>query len=207
MPGLLSPHTAAGGLGQRLGTGNFACELGRTDIAERAPSRAAWGPRWAGIIGVHLRHAPHDARTLCLLCSLYARSTLLDAHANPSRRSHQVLLVTRMTSSGVLKPLSSLKVHGGRSSVSGATVTVFGAAGFIGRYVVNRLGKMGCRVVVPYRGDELHVRHLKPMGDLGVINPMAMSIRNLDEIETAVAGSNVVINLLGKHFETRRAPA
>ena len=79
--------------------------------------------------------------------------------------------------------------------------------GFIGRYVVNRLGKMGCRVVVPYRGDELHVRHLKPMGDLGVINPMAMSIRNLDEIETAVAGSNVVINLLGKHFETRRAPA
>ena len=47
----------------------------------------------------------------------------------------------------------------------------------------------------------------KPMGDLGVINPMAMSIRNLDEIETAVAGSNVVINLLGKHFETRRAPA
>jgi|EP00908_Phaeocystis_cordata_P014247 NADH dehydrogenase (ubiquinone) 1 alpha subcomplex subunit 9 len=109
-----------------------------------------------------------------------------------------------MTSSGVLKPLSSLKVHGGRSSVSGATVTVFGAAGFIGRYVVNRLGKMGCRVVVPYRGDELHVRHLKPMGDLGVINPMAMSIRNLDEIETAVAGSNVVINLLGKHFETSR---
>ena len=106
--------------------------------------------------------------------------------------------------SAVLKPLSSLRTHGGRSSVSGATVTVFGGTGFLGRYVINRLGKMGCRVVVPFRGDEIMVRHLKPMGDLGVVNFFDMSIRDPDQIEEAVAGSNIVINLLGKHFETSR---
>jgi len=106
--------------------------------------------------------------------------------------------------SAVLKPLSSLRTHGGRSSVSGATVTVFGGTGFLGRYVVNRLGKMGCRVVVPFRGDEIMLRHLKPMGDLGVVNFFDMSIRDPDQIEEAVAGSNIVINLLGKHFETSR---
>ena len=106
--------------------------------------------------------------------------------------------------SPVLKPLSSLRSHGGRSSVSGATVTVFGATGFVGRYVLNRFAKMGCRVVVPFRGDEIMVRHLKPMGDLGVVNFFDMSIREPDQIEEAVAGSNIVINLLGKHFETSR---
>jgi len=104
----------------------------------------------------------------------------------------------------VLKPLSSLRSHGGRSSVSGATVTVFGGTGFLGRYVINRLGKMGCRVVVPFRGDEIMVRHLKPMGDLGVVNFFDMSIREPEQIEEAVTGSNIVINLLGKHFETSR---
>jgi NADH dehydrogenase (ubiquinone) 1 alpha subcomplex subunit 9 len=97
-----------------------------------------------------------------------------------------------------------MKLTGGRSSVAGAQVTVFGATGFMGRYVVNRLGKMGCRIIVPHRGDEIYARHLKPMGDLGAVNFYDMSIRSVEEIETAVAGSNVVVNLLGKHFETSR---
>jgi len=104
----------------------------------------------------------------------------------------------------VAKHISHAKWHLGRSSNSGITATVFGAYGFIGRYVVNRLARAGARVVVPYRGDDYDVKHLKPMGDLGQIVAYDMSIRKYDELETAIAGSNVVINMLGKPFETRR---
>mmetsp|Transcript_8507 Transcript_8507/g.21972 ORF Transcript_8507/g.21972 Transcript_8507/m.21972 type:complete len:345 (-) Transcript_8507:313-1347(-) len=104
----------------------------------------------------------------------------------------------------VAKHFSHVKWHLGRSSNPGATATVFGAYGFLGRYVVNRLARSGVRVVVPYRGDDYDVKHLKVMGDLGQIVPYEMSIRNYDEIERAVASSNVVVNMLGKPFETRR---
>lgn len=74
----------------------------------------------------------------------------------------------------------------GYSAVSGHTVTVFGATGFLGRYLVSKLGmqgfylwisrvikfcftgKLGTQVIVPYR-DEDDSRIFKPMGDLGQI--------------------------------------
>jgi NADH dehydrogenase (ubiquinone) 1 alpha subcomplex subunit 9 len=102
------------------------------------------------------------------------------------------------------KHFSHVKWHNGRSSNSGITATVFGANGFLGRYVVNRLARSGARIVVPYRGDDYDIKHLRVMGDLGQIVPFEMSIRDYAALETAIAGSNVVINLLGKPFETRR---
>lgn len=92
---------------------------------------------------------------------------------------------------------------GGRSSVSGVVATVFGATGFLGGYVTNQLGRIGSQVVVPYRGDELYSRHLKVMGDLGQIVPLPFELRDEDSVRDAIRGSNVVVNLLGKHYETR----
>jgi len=44
--------------------------------------------------------------------------------------------------------LSALKRGtGGRSSFNGIVATVFGATGFVGRYVCNRLGKIGSQVI------------------------------------------------------------
>jgi hypothetical protein len=46
--------------------------------------------------------------------------------------------------------LSALKRGtGGRSSFNGIVATVFGATGFVGRYVCNRLGKIGTQVILP----------------------------------------------------------
>eukprot|EP00475_Leptophrys_vorax_P020508 TRINITY_DN2807_c0_g1_i1.p1 TRINITY_DN2807_c0_g1~~TRINITY_DN2807_c0_g1_i1.p1 ORF type:complete len:346 (+),score=90.43 TRINITY_DN2807_c0_g1_i1:1908-2945(+) len=92
---------------------------------------------------------------------------------------------------------------GGRSSVSGVVCTVFGASGFLGRYVVNRLGAIGVQCVIPFRGDGDEVRHLKLMGDLGMINPVPFDIRNEDSVFEAVRHSNVVVNLLGREWPTR----
>jgi hypothetical protein len=56
---------------------------------------------------------------------------------------------------------------GGRSSASGNVVTVFGASGMVGRILVNRLGKEGSTLVIPYRGDVSDLRPLKLCADLG----------------------------------------
>lgn len=99
---------------------------------------------------------------------------------------------------------SAFRVDGGRSSVSGVTATVFGCTGFLGRYVVNKLGRVGTTVVVPHRiNDEDNVRHLKLMGDLGMINPIPFHARDQESIARAVEKSDVVINLLGKQMKTR----
>ncbi|GAV70463.1 hypothetical protein CFOL_v3_13961, partial [Cephalotus follicularis] len=61
------------------------------------------------------------------------------------------------------------KGTGGRSYVSGIIAVVFGATGFLGRYLVQQLAKMGTQVLVPFRGCEDSTRHLKLMGDLGQV--------------------------------------
>ncbi|CAF2156619.1 unnamed protein product [Brassica napus] len=95
------------------------------------------------------------------------------------------------------------KGTGGRSSVSGIVATVFGATGFLGRYLVQQLAKMGSQVLVPFRGSEDNPRHLKLMGDLGQVVPMKFDPRDEDSIKAVMAKANVVINLIGREYETR----
>ncbi|RVW53713.1 NADH dehydrogenase [ubiquinone] 1 alpha subcomplex subunit 9, mitochondrial [Vitis vinifera] len=95
------------------------------------------------------------------------------------------------------------KGTGGRSSVSGIVAVVFGATGFLGRYVVQQLAKMGSQVLVPFRGSEDSHRHLKLMGDLGQIVPMKYNPRDENSIKAVMAKANVVLNLIGREYETR----
>ncbi|KAF9454749.1 39kDa subunit of Ndufa9, NADH ubiquinone oxidoreductase [Macrolepiota fuliginosa MF-IS2] len=90
----------------------------------------------------------------------------------------------------------------GYSAVSGHTVTVFGATGFLGRYLVSKLGKMGTQVIVPYR-DEDEARIFKPMGDLGQIVRMEWDIRDEKQIAECVRHSDIVFNLVGRDYETK----
>jgi NADH dehydrogenase (ubiquinone) 1 alpha subcomplex subunit 9 len=90
----------------------------------------------------------------------------------------------------------------GRSGVSGLVATVFGASGFLGRYVVNRLGRVGSQCIIPYRGDGMNVRHLKLMGDLGQIVPLPTDLADVDAVNRSVDRSNAVVNLVGQQFQT-----
>lgn len=80
---------------------------------------------------------------------------------------------------------------------------MFGATGFLGRYLVQQLAKMGSQVLVPFRGSEDCHRHLKLMGDLGQIIPMMYNPRDENSIKAVMAKANVVINLIGREYETR----
>ncbi|XP_002736180.1 NADH dehydrogenase [ubiquinone] 1 alpha subcomplex subunit 9, mitochondrial-like [Saccoglossus kowalevskii] len=94
--------------------------------------------------------------------------------------------------------------RGGRSSFSGVIATVFGGStGFVGRYVINRLGREGSQIIVPYRCDPDDIRHLKVMGDLGQIIPLTFDVNSDDSLREMMQHSNVVINLMGKDYETR----
>ena len=75
-------------------------------------------------------------------------------------------------------------------------VTVFGASGFIGRYVVREIAKTGARVRAAVRRPE-RAGFLKPMGDVGQIAPVAANIRDDASVAAAVDGADTVINLVG----------
>lgn len=90
----------------------------------------------------------------------------------------------------------------GRNSVAGSVATVFGCTGFLGRYVVSKLAKVGTQVVVPYR-DEDEKRHLRVVGDLGQIVPLEWDIRNREQINECLRHSDTVINLTGRAYNTK----
>jgi len=92
--------------------------------------------------------------------------------------------------------------RGGRSSFSGDVVTVFGANGFIGRAVANRLGKNGSQMIFPYRGEHYKMMRLKVVGDLGQVLFTPIELTDEDSIRRAVSHSNIVINLIGRTWET-----
>ncbi|XP_043462053.1 NADH dehydrogenase [ubiquinone] 1 alpha subcomplex subunit 9, mitochondrial [Leptopilina heterotoma] len=100
-------------------------------------------------------------------------------------------------------PASMKRGTGGRSSFNGTVCTIFGSTGFFGRHVINRLGRTGTQMVIPYRGDHYDCMHLKPLGDLGQIIFHPFDIRDEDSIRRCVKYSNVVINLVGREYETK----
>lgn len=109
----------------------------------------------------------------------------------------------KIISSKFAAPFKPRYGPGGRHSQSGITATVFGGTGFLGRYVVNELGRRGSLVYIPHRGCEMEVRHLRQMFDHGQLGLMPFSPRDEFSIHEAVKNSDLVINLIGKEYETK----
>eukprot|EP01119_Soliformovum_irregulare_P001728 TRINITY_DN1147_c0_g1_i1.p1 TRINITY_DN1147_c0_g1~~TRINITY_DN1147_c0_g1_i1.p1 ORF type:complete len:348 (-),score=69.61 TRINITY_DN1147_c0_g1_i1:186-1229(-) len=109
-----------------------------------------------------------------------------------------------MNPMNILKQAEANMLQRGRR---GDVATVFGTSGFLGRYVVNKLGRAGAQVILPYRGEEKHIKDLKLCGDVGQIVPLRFTIREDRSIETAVMHSNIVINCIGVNHNTRNFTA
>ncbi|CAK7266251.1 Protein-lysine N-methyltransferase efm5 [Sporothrix epigloea] len=127
-----------------------------------------------------------------------ARSSQKMARTVLQQQQRRALSDVTITRTG--KPI--IRVQGGRSSLGGHTATVFGATGALGRYIVNRLARQGCTVVIPFR-EEMAKRHLKVTGDLGRIVFMEYDLHNTASIEESVRHSDVVYNLVGRNYPTK----
>lgn len=46
-------------------------------------------------------------------------------------------------------------------------------------------------------------RHLKPLADYGKMSPAYIHLKDEDSLRAAIKGSDVVVNLIGKHYETK----
>jgi uncharacterized protein YbjT (DUF2867 family) len=75
-------------------------------------------------------------------------------------------------------------------------VTIFGGSGFLGRHIVQRLAQAGYRLRVLTRRPSL-ANYLMPSGKSGQIVLMRGDIRNEKDVAAAVAGAEIVINLVG----------
>ena len=80
--------------------------------------------------------------------------------------------------------------------------TVFGGSGFLGRYVVKRLAAAGQVVRVAVRDPEAAL-FLKPMGAVGQVVPLYCDLARPDTVPRAVAGADIVINVVGILAERR----
>ena len=75
-------------------------------------------------------------------------------------------------------------------------VTVFGASGFLGRYIVERLADRDAVINAAVRRVE-PAKFLRPLGDVGQVTPVAAPIQNAGAVEAVVAGADTVVNLVG----------
>jgi NADH dehydrogenase len=80
--------------------------------------------------------------------------------------------------------------------------TVFGGAGFIGRHVVQRLARAGFIVRIAGRDTE-KAGKLRTLGAVGQIVPVQASVTEEAAVARAVAGAEVVVNLVGILFERK----
>ena len=79
-------------------------------------------------------------------------------------------------------------------------ITIFGGSGFIGRHLVGRLAAEGHQIRLAVRDTE-KAATLMTQGNVGQVVGVQANIRNQASVERAVAGADIVINLVGLLYE------
>jgi len=82
-------------------------------------------------------------------------------------------------------------------------IAIFGAGGFIGKHLMRELTKLDYRIKVATRNPYLK-GYLKPLGNPGQIELFKTNIFNSKDVEKVLKNSDLVINLVGILYETRK---
>ena len=82
-------------------------------------------------------------------------------------------------------------------------VTVLGASGFVGRYIVQRLARRGA-VIAAVSRHATSAGFLRPMGDVGQVALLDAAITDADRLAVALAGADAVVCAVGILFERGR---
>lgn len=80
-------------------------------------------------------------------------------------------------------------------------VTIYGGAGFVGRYIARRMAKEGWRVRVAVRRPN-EAMYVKPYGTVGQVEPVLCNIRDDASVAAVMQGADVVVNCVGT-FDAR----
>jgi uncharacterized protein YbjT (DUF2867 family) len=81
--------------------------------------------------------------------------------------------------------------------------TILGGGGFIGRYLVRNLTKKNYRCIIPTR-NAFQKGYLKTQAPPGAIEFINWNLTNFSDIEEAIKNSDIVINLIGILYETKK---
>ena len=79
-------------------------------------------------------------------------------------------------------------------------VTVFGGSGFVGAQAVRALARDGWRVRVAVRKPAMAF-DLRPLGDVGQIQPVRCDITSATDVAAALKGADAAVNLVGVLYE------
>ena len=81
--------------------------------------------------------------------------------------------------------------------------TILGGGGFIGRYIVRNLTTKNYRCIIPTR-NPFQKGYLKTQGPPGAIELIDWKDNNFSRIKESINNSDVVINLIGILYETKK---
>jgi len=82
-------------------------------------------------------------------------------------------------------------------------IAIFGAGGFLGKYLIRELTKLEYRIKVATRNPYLK-GYLKPLGNPGQIELFKTNIFNSEDVNRVLENCDLAINLVGILYETRK---
>ena len=82
-------------------------------------------------------------------------------------------------------------------------IAIFGAGGFLGKYLMRQLTKLDYRIKVATRNPYLK-GYLKPLGNPGQIELFKTDIFNPESVKEVLKDCDIAINLVGILYETRK---